>query len=165
MRDSFQMVILLFAIGIYGVAAYADIRTRRIPNELVVGILALATLRIAFAADPTAALYTLVAGATLFVATFLLFWRGLLGGGDVKLIVATGFLIGYHDILGFLTVMSMSGALIAVAMLAGDRLGWRRVATPAQERNEKPARLTVPYGVAIAAAGTTTLLLQYFQPG
>jgi len=165
MGDSFQMVILVFGIGLYAVAAYADIRTRRIPNELVVGILALAAFRLALSGDPTTALYTLVASAALFVATFLLFWRGLLGGGDVKLIVATGFLIGYHDILGFLTVMSMSGALIAVAMLAGNKLGWRRMATPAREPQEKPARLTVPYGVAIAAAGTTTLLLQYFQPG
>ena len=159
------MAILLVGIGIYAAAAYTDVRTRRIPNELVLAILALAAFRLALTADATAALYTLVAGATLFVATFLLFWRGLLGGGDVKLIVATGFLIGYHDVLGFLTVMSMCGALIAVAMLAGSKLGWRRVATPALAPQEKPARLTVPYGVAIAVAGITTLLFQYFQPG
>jgi prepilin peptidase CpaA len=164
-----QAIILLFAIGIFGAAAYADIRTRRIPNELVVALLALAAFRIAVTGDPAAALYTLVAGAALFVATFLLFWRGLLGGGDVKLMVATAFLVGYHDVLGFLFVMSLSGGLMAVAILAGNRLGWRRAATPAEQAleasAETSARLTVPYGVAIAAAGIMTLLVQSFPPG
>ena len=160
-----QIVVLLLGIAIFAVAAYGDIRTRRIPNELVVGLLALAAFRIALSGDPTAALYTLVAGAALFVASFLLFWRGLLGGGDVKLIVATGFLVGYHDVLGFLFVMSVCGGLMAIAILAGDRLGLRRAATPAREPQETPARLTVPYGVAIAAAGIVTLLVQSFPPG
>lgn len=159
-----QVIILFFGIGIFAAAAYADIRTRRIPNELVVALLALASLRIAVTGDPAAALYTLVAGAALFVATFLLFWRGLLGGGDVKLMVATAFLVGYHDVLGFLFVMSLSGGLMAVAILAGDRLCWRR-ATTAEQALEASARLTVPYGVAIAAAGTMTLLVQSFPPG
>ena|SRR6266436_2777771 len=160
-----QILVLLLGIGIFAVVAYGDIRTRRIPNELVVAILALAAFRIAISGDPTAALYTLVATAALSVATFLLFWRGLLGGGDVKLMVATGFLVGYHDVLGFLFVMSMSGGLMAVAIVAGDRLRGRPVAIPAPEEQKIPARLTVPYGVAIAAAGIVTLLVQSFPPG
>jgi prepilin peptidase CpaA len=159
-----QIPVLLLGICLFTAIAYGDVRTRRIPNELVVGILALAAFRIALAADPTAALYTLVASAALFVAVFLLFWRGLLGGGDVKLIGATGLLVGYHDVLGFLFVMSMSGGLMAVAMLAGERLGRRPMTMPAQEPQETPARLTVPYGVAIAAAGVITLLVQSFPP-
>ena len=160
-----QLIVLLLGIGILTVVAYGDIRTRRIPNELVIGILTLAAFRIALSGDATSALYTLVAGGALFVATFLLFWRGLLGGGDVKLMVATGFLIGYHDVLGFLFVMSVSGGLMAVAILAGDRLRGRLAATSAQEPQERPARLTVPYGAAISAAGIITLLVQSFPPG
>src|SRR5207245_8715170 len=142
--------------------AYGDSRTRRIPNALIVVILALAAFRIAIEGDPRAGLYTLAASAALFVATFLLFWRGLLGGGDVKLIGATALLIGYHNFFEFLFVMSVSGALVAVAILARDRLGLRRATTPALEDRETPARLTVPYGVAIAAAGIVVLLVQYF---
>ena len=112
-----QTLVLLLGIGIFAVVAYGDIRTRRIPNELVVAILALAAFRIALVGDPTAALYTLAAGVALFTATFLLFWRGLLGGGDVKLMTATGLLIGYHDLFQFLFVMSVSGALVALAVL------------------------------------------------
>ncbi len=59
--------------------------------------------------------------------------------------------------------MSVSGALVAVAVLARDRLGLRRAATtPPLEEQEAHARLTVPYGVAIAAAGIVVLLVQYF---
>jgi prepilin peptidase CpaA len=160
-----QIVVLLLGIVIFAAVAFGDIRTRRIPNELIVAILALAAFRLALANDPTAGLYTLAASAALFVGTFLLFWRGLLGGGDVKLLTATGLLIGYHNLFEFLFVMSVSGALIALAILARDKLGLRPVTTPAAEPQEKPARLTVPYGVAISAAGIMTLLVQCLPPG
>ena len=162
-----QSLVLLLGIGIFAVVAYGDIRTRRIPNELVVAILALASFRIALAGDPTSAIYTLAASIALFAATFLLFWRGLLGGGDVKLLVATGFLIGYHDLFQFLFVMSVCGALVAVAVLAHNRLGGRVTASAPehQEPPEPPARLTVPYGVAISIAGIVTLLAQSFPLG
>ena len=169
-QSTLQMIILLLGIGIFTFVAYGDIRTRRIPNEFIVGILALAAFRMALTGNPSSALYTLVASAALFVGTFLLFWRGLLGGGDVKLIGATALLVGYHELFEFLVVMSVSGALIALAIVARDRLGLRRLATPAAEGpvpedQETPARLTVPYGVAIAAAGMISLLAQTFRSG
>lgn len=158
-----QLIILFLGIGIFAAVAYCDVRTRRIPNEMIVAILALAAFRIAIEGDPRAGLYTLAAAAALFVATFLLFWRGLLGGGDVKLIGATALLIGYHNFFEFLFVMSVSGALVAVAVLARDRLGLRGAATtPPLAEQEVQARLTVPYGVAIAVAGIIVLLVQYF---
>jgi prepilin peptidase CpaA len=94
-----------------------------------------------------------------------LFWRGLLGGGDVKLMTATGLLIGYHDLFQFLFVMSISGALVALAVLSRDRFGRRAITSPAAEHQNPPARLTVPYGVAIAAAGIVTLLVQSLPLG
>lgn len=162
-----QILVLILGVCIFAVVAYGDIRTRRIPNELVVAILMLAAFRIALARDPSAALYTLAASVALFAATFLLFWRGLLGGGDVKLLVATGFLIGYHDLFQFLFVMSICGALVALAVVAHNRLGRAGAAAALehQEPPEPPARLTVPYGVAISVAGIVTLLAQSFPPG
>ena len=159
-----HLIVLIVGICIFAVVAYGDIRTRRIPNEMIVAILMLAAFRIAIDGDPRAGLFTLAASATLFVSTFLLFWRGLLGGGDVKLIGATALLVGYHNLFEFLFVMSVSGALMAVAVLARDRLGRRQATVPAAEDQEISARLTVPYGVAIAAAGIVSLLVQYFPP-
>ena len=156
-----HLIVLIVGICIFAVVAYGDIRTRRIPNEMIVAILVLAAFRIAIDGDPRAGLFTLTASATLFVSTFLLFWRGLLGGGDVKLIGATALLVGYHNLFEFLFVMSVSGALMAVAVLARDRLGRRQATAPPAEDQEISARLTVPYGVAIAAAGIVSLLVQY----
>lgn len=160
-----QTIVLLLGSVTFALVAYSDLRTRCIPNEFIVALLALAAFRIALSGDATAALYTLVATAALAVATFLLFWRGLLGGGDVKLMVAASFLIGYHDVLGFLFVMSVSGGLIAVAMLASEKLKKRAAATAAQQIDETSARLTVPYGVAISVAGIMTLLVQCLPSG
>lgn len=156
-----HLIVLIVGICIFSVVAFGDIRTRRIPNEMIVAILVLAAFRIAIDGDPRAGLFTLAASAALFVSTFLLFWRGLLGGGDVKLIGATALLVGYHNLFEFLFVMSVSGALMAVAVLARDRLGRRQATAPAAEDQEISARLTVPYGVAIAAAGIVSLLVQY----
>jgi prepilin peptidase CpaA len=164
-EEVLQLAILLVGTCLFAIVAYPDIRTRRIRNEFILGILILAAIRLALAADPIASVYTLAASTALFVATFLLFWRGLLGGGDVKLLVVTGLLIGYHNLFEFLFVMSVCGALVAVAVLARNRFGLQPVTTPNSEQQETPARLTVPYGVAIAAAGIVTLFVQYFPPG
>jgi len=139
-----QALILILGVCLFAIVAYYDIRT--------------------LAGNPIAGLYTLAASAALFIATFLLFWRGLLGGGDVKLIGATGLLVGYHDLFEFLFVMSVSGGLIAVAIRARDRLGARGPTLASLEHQKRPALLTVPYGAAIAAAGIVSLLLQNFRP-
>src|SRR5690242_18290962 len=120
-----QTIILLITICLFSIVAYVDVRSRRIPNEFIVGFLVLAAFRIALNGDSGAALYTLVASAAVFAGTFLLFWRGLLGGGDVKLMATSVLLIGYHDLLGFLFVMSISGALVALAIFAIGKLGSR----------------------------------------
>jgi prepilin peptidase CpaA len=164
-ENDLQTVIFFLGAAIFAFVAVSDFRTRRIPNGFIVAILLLAALRMAVAGTPTSALYTLLASAAVFAATFLLFWRGLLGGGDVKLIGATGLLIGYHDLFEFLFVMSVCGALMAVAIFAGDRLGLQLTTRPGmmpseRDHREPPDRLTVPYGIAIALAATFTLYVQ-----
>jgi prepilin peptidase CpaA len=162
-------VISLLATGILAAVAYGDLRTRRIPNKLVAAIGILGLARIFVVGDPNAALYTLAAAAAVFAAALLLFWRNFVGGGDVKLLAASVLLVGHYDLFRFLFVMSLCGMLLALAVVAADRLGpWLRpvprsaTAIPAEEQTATPARLSVPYGVAIAAAGVVTLVLQSF---
>ena len=167
-----QTLILFLGIALFAVVAYGDVRTRRIPNELALGVGALGFLRMILAGDSTTALYTLAAAGVVFAVAFLLIRRDLVGGGDVKLLTAAALLIGYHDLLGFLLLMSLCGAFISLAMLTADKLG------PMLRHSPRPAmlpvpensggtlgRLSVPYGVAIAAAGIVILVLQSSFPG
>ena len=166
-----QSAVVIIAIGVLAIIAYGDVCWRRIPNELSLAIAILGLTRIIFEHDAVAAGPTLAASAAVLVAAILLFWRGILGGGDAKLVAATAILIGYQDLFGFLFLMSLCGAVLALAILARDKLGarlWhlsrRPVGTPAltqaKRRLSLPVQSTVPYGAAIAAAGVTVLMFK-----
>ena len=165
-----QTAVRFAAIGMLVIIAYGDVRTRRIPNVLAAAIAMLGLVRIILAGDSIAAGYTLVAGTAIFATAFLLFWCGALGGGDAKLIAAMALLVGYQDVLGFLFLMSLCGGALALAILAREKLGPLtscfsrptsiRVATRILGSVAEPARSTVPYGVAIAAAGIIILVLE-----
>jgi len=165
-----QTTILIVGMGILAVIAYGDVRTRRIPNVLSLAIAILGLLRIILGHDTAAMGHTLAAATAIFTAAFLLFWYGGIGGGDTKLVAATALLVGYHDLFSYLFLMSACGGALALAMLARDRLRRRRwlparrargpLMTETAECVAVPARpTTVPYGVAIAAAGVVTLIL------
>src|SRR5216110_1805611 len=93
------------AIGILLAIAYGDVRTRRIPNALAAAIAILGLARLIIAYDWAAAMYTLIASAAVFAVAFVLFWRGVFGGGDAKLLTAMALLVGSHDLLDFLLIM------------------------------------------------------------
>jgi prepilin peptidase CpaA len=141
MQTMINATIALLGFGLYLVAAYGDIRSLRIPNWLVALVALLGVFRLVLLADPIVATYTVGAALLVLLVGFVLFARGYVGGGDVKLLTATVLLIGYHDLFAFLVLTSICGAVLALLfLLRGRRL--------------------VPYGVAIAAAGTVTLFLQ-----
>jgi prepilin peptidase CpaA len=161
-------IIVLSAIGVLALIAYDDVRTRRIPNVLSIAIASLGLIRIVLVGDPSATGYTLLASAAAFAITLLLFWCGAIGGGDAKLIPAVVLLVGYRETLGFLFLMSLFGGALALAIAAlskmrsgRDFMKWplqaplpAQIVAPAMTRQ----RPTVPYGVAISAAGAITLI-------
>ena len=160
-----QTAVMLVAVGILSIISFGDIRIRRISNLLTGTFPILSLIRIALLHDPLAAGYTFVAGAAIFAGGFLLFWCGVLGGGDAKLVAAMTLLIGYHDLFGFLFLMSLCGGALGLTILAGHKLRlrlWRasRSATMPlpTEATTTLARPTVSYRVAIAAAGIITLI-------
>jgi prepilin peptidase CpaA len=161
-----QTAVLIVGIGLLALIAYGDVRTRRIPNELSVAIAILGLIRIILLNDAVTAGHSLLAGAVIFGTAFFFFWRGAIGGGDVKLVTATALLISYHDMFSFLFLMSLCGGMLALTMLAQDKLCPRlprllhqaRITT--ESETAPPVRSTVPYGVAIAAAGIITLVLE-----
>ena len=142
----------------------------------------------ALAGDAAAASMTLLAAAAALAVGFALFWRGIIGGGDAKLITGATLLVGYHDLFGFLFLMSLCGGVLALAVLVQHRIrpwaqalalsiaarqkpgGWLMrhsrlsALTGAADTGQPAMQLSVPYGVAIAAAGIITLGLQTVPP-
>jgi prepilin peptidase CpaA len=162
-------VAVLTAIGVLALIAYHDLRRRRIPNELSVAVASLGLIRMMLTGDPAAAGCTLAVAVATFATTFLLFWRGVIGGGDAKLIPGVALLVGYRELLAFLFLMSLLGGVLALAVFARGKLrsksnlGARPAQTLLPTQTTAPVtasqRLTVPYGVAVAAAGAITLVI------
>lgn len=122
-------------------AAWTDIRSRTISNEInaAIAILAIGWWWVCGEALwPDVAIRIAIA-AGLFVACVGLFALNMMGGGDVKMIGAIALWLPFPLLMEMLTVMAIAGGIITLFMLIRHR--WRR--------NED--RPQVPYGVAIAA--------------
>ena len=124
-------------------AAWTDIRSRTISNEINAAI---ALFSIAFwwvVGEPLWPDVALRVGIALliFVAFALLFLLRMMGGGDVKMIAALALWLPLQALMPMLSVMALTGGVIAVFLLVRHR--WRPNA-------DKPE---LPYGVAIALGG------------
>jgi prepilin peptidase CpaA len=159
-EDIVEQIVLILGIVLFVVAACGDVKTLQIPNKLVIAVAALGLIRVVVIGDLSIALYTVGASFLVFIAAFLLFWRGFVGGGDAKLIAATALLVGYHNLFGFLVLMSLCGVLVTLAVLLTGFRGWRSQVDVESPEPQPKARLRVPYGVAIAGGGIVTLLFQ-----
>src|SRR5580700_20524 len=111
-----------FVLAACAVAAFTDLKSRRVPNVLSFGLAAIVLVGAAFHGPAsfatTAAVYVVV--MALGLVAFSLGW---LGGGDVKLAAAAAAAFGYPGSLEFLIYMSLAGGLLAIAVaLARGRL-------------------------------------------
>ena len=136
--------------GLMLTAAVEDLRRLVIPNTVVLGLCTLWPLQLAAAPDISlfgSAKAALCAGA-VFAGGALLFSRGLMGGGDVKLLTVATLWAGPGLTPALLIVTSILGGLLSLALLS--TLALRAVFAPAAASAAK--RMPVPYGVAIAGA-------------
>lgn len=103
------------------VAAYFDIRQRRIFNWLTLGV-AGSGLALRFITSGTAGLLNGAEGWLLGLGLLLIpFAVGAMGGGDVKLLAAFGALGGPAFVAETAIVGSLVGGLVAIAWLAWQR--------------------------------------------
>ena len=157
-----QLWRLVVLVLLAGIGAGYDVRSRTIPNWLTASALVLALALAAVAGPAELGARLLVAVAVLAVG-LVLFRRGILGGGDVKMLVAVAALVGLELLPRVVMFACLTGALIAIAEVARrgfllpllldardvavyylslGRLG-RRIP------RARDTRLTVPYAVAI----------------
>jgi len=139
-------------------AAVEDFRRLVIPNPLILALCVLWPLHLATAADATltAGLTAVGCAAAVFLAGSLMFARGLIGGGDVKLLSAAALWAGIDGVAPLFAVTGLIGGVLALVLLTplGARIGARRrsAAADAGAGARAANRAPVPYGVAIAAA-------------
>ena len=157
-----KIVLLLYVATI-------DIATRLIRNEIC---LALALLGVtAQLASPMQIAQSLIAAAILFLLLLVIYQRGWIGGGDVKLLVALAIGLPLTGVIELLTTTALAGGVLALVHLmmrhlpnpklapAGSSLV-RRVYAIERWRHVRHAPL--PYGVAIACGGIWTIFSQGF---
>lgn len=149
--------------GILLLAAGHDIMTRTVPNWMPLSLGVLATI---LAAIEFRLAWGLGFGLAVFVLCVIFWWRGWMGGGDVKLLGATAIVVTPAAAGSFMLAVSLSGGVLAMAYLAGRAL----VPRPAAQRPRHLLRRVLrveawrirhrgplPYACAIAA-GTIFVL-------
>lgn len=145
-------------VALMATAAVEDIRRLVIPNGVVVGLCVLWPFHLATAPDATVAagMASIGCAVSVFFAGALLFSRGLIGGGDVKLLAAATLWAGPGGILPLLTLMGLLGGLLGLFVLSpiwhDFAVFRRRLPAGPSEIAASVMKPVVPYGVAIAAA-------------
>jgi prepilin peptidase CpaA len=144
--------------GLMATAAFEDCRRLVIPNGLILGLCALWPLHVMTAPMLTlmaAASAALCAAAVLFVGA-LLFSRGLIGGGDIKLLTAATLWAGPAATPTLLVLTGLLGGVLCLLLLtpAGALIAAARpsLRDPSGIATRGANPVLVPYGVAIAAA-------------
>jgi prepilin peptidase CpaA len=156
MPFAFDLLPVAGFTGLMAAAAVEDFRRLVIPNAVVAGLCVLWLLHLATAPGFSLAGSLGAAGcaAAVFFIGALLYSRGLIGGGDVKLLAAATLWAGPASTPTLLIVTAVLGGLLTLVLLASARLralfSWAR-ATALKS-------LPVPYGVAIAAAAVIVTL-------
>jgi prepilin peptidase CpaA len=155
-----------FAV-LMAVAAFEDFRRFTIPNWLVLGLCALWPLSLLAAPSAAGIVGDLTCGLTVFGIGALLFARGYLGGGDVKLLAAAALWAGPPLLPSLLILTGLLGGVLALivvspigaVLVSGTRARLGFTAEPGAAVASTP----VAYGVAIAAASLIVILPSQFN--
>jgi prepilin peptidase CpaA len=138
-------------------AALHDLACRTIPNWIPVALV-LTGLILRLASGQL--LDGIVAGIVVFVASALLWRRGFMGGGDVKLLGATAIVVPSGLGVPFIVVVAFAGGLLALTYMAlrhvvpapGPIRPLGRIARIARvERRRIRECRSLPYACAIAS--------------
>ena len=155
------------------VAAWSDLRTRKIPNSLTVCGAAIAFGLHIYYGGMAGAMQSL-AGTGLGLAIFLvLYIAGGMGAGDVKLFGAVGAFLGPQAVILAFVFTGLLGGIAGIAlalyrgrlletfsrarelMMDAGAMRWREL----QARSASPQALRLPYGAVIAGGTLASLIV------
>lgn len=159
------------------VAVITDVRTGKIHNALTLpaAIIGIILNGVFNGLDGiSASLLGLAAGLAVFV--FSSIFGRILGGGDIKLLMAVGALQGPGFLLWTLIYTAIAGGAIAVAMTLWRRdfggtmrrlwagLSMRIFARVPIDVGESPAGIRLPYAIPIAMGSVIAFCALHFLP-
>jgi len=110
------------ALGVAAATAFYDWRRGEIPNWLTLPPIVAAPLAYGLAFGFELALHSLAAAFVSALVPYLLFRRGGMGGGDVKVFGALGAITGFDLLVG---VEIQLGALVVAMTAACCSLAWK----------------------------------------
>ena len=129
--DPFLLLRKLILLVIGYVCAITDLKTKQIPNKLVLVIMASWILMITpelFLNTASAVLMLkdsaigFATGGGLFLLVYLISRKGL-GGGDVKFMAASGLYLGFGGVLPAMLYGSVLAALTALILIVVKKIG------------------------------------------
>ena len=168
-------VSLAFGIAftvLMGVAAASDIRHRRIPNSIVVLIFSLGALFLTMCIGVRPGAIQLLEGGGTGLLVWLPLWIvGKMGAGDVKFFAASAAWLGPRLALDASLTSALLGGVLALVWMFRRAVEARgEIEVPHQiascaavgprtsdgRQDAEISRITLPYGVAMAAGLTVT---------
>lgn len=137
------------------VAAAAEDAVRlKISNILCLGVFAGALAAMAASGPDISLWQNALVFVVLLAGGTLLFARGKMGGGDVKLVASLGLWCDLTSALNLLLGVFLCGGLLAILIICGRMLA--PAAAAGRVAVLRPGS-GIPYGVAIAAGGLIAL--------
>lgn len=149
------MIASLFCLAFPALLLYAawhDVKTMTIPNWVSI-CLAAAFIPAAIAAGLSAQTigFHLAFGAGVLVVSAVLFYLGVFGGGDAKVIAAASLWTGLAGAASFVMGMALAGGALAITLIIFRRM--RVTATKDWAKRLLSPEEGAPYAVAIAVGG------------
>lgn len=163
----------LIASTLFLYAAWSDFQRWRIPNGIVLALIAVyfmsAAIELLKAEDFGAGLFSLDgvggdvgAGLLLFALGVALWAFGLFGAGDAKLFLPIGLFIGWHGMLPFSLFLLFAGIVVMLTLRLPMPLAIAHYSV-AMRIEEIRASRKIPYGVIMVFATLVTMILKLFQ--
>jgi prepilin peptidase CpaA len=141
----FYIEVALVAVMFY--VGFTDFRTFKIRNDVLLLLLLLYVLFALVARTPSEILSNVIFAAIIFAVLVLFYTKGVIGGGDVKLVALVCLWVGVHCALLFSILLLL---FIGLHLFAAW-LGWA---------NTKPlaGRFAIPYAPSVAGALIATVM-------
>ncbi|HEX3952002.1 MAG TPA: prepilin peptidase [Stellaceae bacterium] len=161
-----QALVLAAFTAVMAAAAFEDFRRFVIPNLLPIVLCALWPIYFAAAPSIEGGLAAVACALAVFLVGAVLFARGLIGGGDVKLLSAATLWAGPAGTPTLLMLTSVLGGALTLFLLMpfGRRMAAAirgRLGQPSSPA-ERGLATRVPYGIAIAGAALIVTLPPFF---